>query len=211
MKLHHILRLILFNVSHIFFYPFTWLFLDFQSRGWRKVPLSGPVIIASNHISTFDPPLIANAQPRAMHFLAKEELFYNPIFRTLIVAYGAFPVRRGMGDVWALKYTLTLLKRNKCLLIFPEGTRGKPGKLREGQTGAGMIAYKSKSKVVPCLLEGATEILPRGSKTLQTPSIHVTFGKPLRLDDLYNSPPSKEVYQAIADRMMAGIAELNKL
>ena len=211
MKWHHFLRLMLFNISHLFFLPFTWLFLNAISRGWRNIPLSGPIILACNHISFFDPPLIANAQPRVVHYLAKEELFYHPLFRTLIVAYGAFPVRRGTGDLWAMRYALTLLKRNKCVLVFPEGTRGVPGRLRPGQIGAGMIARKSKAPVVPCLLEGATKIFPRGAKSIQNPTIRVTFGKPLKLDDLYSANPSKETYQAISDRMMAGIAALMKI
>jgi 1-acyl-sn-glycerol-3-phosphate acyltransferase len=74
-----------------------------------------------------------------------------------------------------------------------------------------MIARKSKAPVVPCLLEGATKIFPRGAKSIQNPTIRVTFGKPLKLDDLYSANPSKETYQAISDRMMAGIAALMKI
>lgn len=203
----HILRSILFHLSHIFAFPASVVLFRFRSYGVGNVPITGPVIIASNHTSIFDPPLIANGQLRVLYYMAKSELFKNPLFRALIVSYGAFPVKRGEGDVKAMRTALNLLSKNRVVLIFPEGTRSKTGALGEGREGAGMIIYKANALVVPTYIMNSNKILIPG-KGFQLPKIELRYGKPLDFSYLGGQKPSKKLYKNISQKIMNEIARL---
>src|SRR5690625_70934 len=99
------------------------LFICVDIKGRENVPVRGPVILCSNHISNFDPPLVGSFLKRSIRFMAKEELFHNKILGTLLTTLGAFPVKRGAGDRQALRKGLNILKDGEMLCLFPEGTR----------------------------------------------------------------------------------------
>ncbi|RLC40922.1 MAG: 1-acyl-sn-glycerol-3-phosphate acyltransferase [Candidatus Coatesbacteria bacterium] len=203
----HLLRTILFHFSHIFAFPASVVLFRFRSYGIGNIPLVGPVIIASNHTSVFDPPLIANGQLRVLYYMAKSELFRNPLFRALIVSYGAFPVRRGEGDIRAMRIALKLLSKGRVVLVFPEGTRSKTGELNEGKEGAGMLVYKAKAKVIPTYIKNSNKILIPG-KGFQLPKIEIWYGKPIEFGDLLKRKPSKELYRVISQSIMDEVAKL---
>ena len=142
--------------------------------GKENIPASGPVIIASNHASLLDPPLIGSSATRKVYFMAKEELFV-PVFGTICSSLGAFPVKRGTVDMNAMKRALQILKRQEVLGIFPEGTRSKTGKLGPGESGALAIANKGKALVVPTAVVGSNLSL---QKTFW-PKIKIVFGEPM--------------------------------
>ncbi len=146
----------------------------FEVIGRENIPLEGPVLIASNHVSLLDPPLVGTASSRPVNFMAKEELFtfpLGPIYKSL----GAFPVKRGASDRHAIKTALGLLKNNLVLGIFPEGTRSKDGTLGPAEPGALTFAYKTGAAVVP------TAVLGSNLAARQTfwPKVKVVFGTPL--------------------------------
>lgn len=116
--------------------------------------LSGGMVIASNHLSNWDPVIIGVYLRRRLNFMAKEELFFNKLFGKIIRIHGAFPVKRGKADVQALKQALKILKNQEALCLFPEGTRSKTGELGEFQQGVAMIALKSGAKIQPVALRG---------------------------------------------------------
>ena len=131
---------------------FPWIFkiwLRWEVFGRENIPAEGPVVIAANHLSLLDPPVLGAAATRKVHFMAKSELFKPAWFGALIRKLGAFPVRRGAMDRDAIKTGLTILKENKVLAVFPEGTRSKTGELGRAGGGAFMMAVERKATIVP--------------------------------------------------------------
>jgi len=179
----------------------------FQVKGAERIPRTGGVLIASNHISAYDtiflPWAVIRGNPLQMLWApAKEELFANRLLGLLYRSWGAFPVRRGR-DLRAGKHINELLMNQKVML-FPEGTRHKDGVLGKGNRGVGKIIYDTRPQVIPTALSGVNgwhfpALLARGG---------VSFGNPLRFDDLYALPDCKETHQLIVDRVMESIASL---
>ena len=117
-------------VKNLFKILFT-IFLRLKVEGTENIPKDGPLVIASNHLSLLDPPVLGTAATRKVHFMAKEELFV-PVLGTIYKILGAFPVRRGGADRAAIKHGIDILESGQVLAIFPEGTRSKTGELGEG-------------------------------------------------------------------------------
>ena len=165
-------------------------------EGRENIPDEGSVLIVSNHRSYWDPPLLAIAVwKRRVFFMAKEELFETPILSSLIRHWGnAFPVKRGTFDKTALETAIELLKAGKAVCIFPEGTRSKTGKLLKPKWGAGFVAIKSKSLIVPCYISGSFGAFPK---------VSVKFGKPFKLE----LEDTKENYVKGAQVLMERIKE----
>ena len=121
--------------------------LGFEGRD--NIPRGEAVIYASNHRSNADPPLVGAGARGKYAFMAKEELFRNKLFAWLISSLGAFPVARGKGDTGVIDTAVERLDSGKSLMIFPEGTRSKDGKVGRGHTGAALIAARSGKQIVP--------------------------------------------------------------
>jgi len=172
-----------------------------QVTGRENIPKTGGVIVAANHVSLLDPPVLGAALPRKVRFMAKEELFRNAAFGYIITRLGAFPVRRGAPDRTAIRTALNLLEKGELLGMFPEGTRSKTGRLGEAEPGLALLAHRSGVPVVPAAIKGTNELF--GSKFL--PQVIVRFGKPL-------APPSgrldKETMDSYGRKVMAEIAAL---
>lgn len=173
-------------------------------RGLENLPAAGGLIIASNHISNFDPPLIGCALPltRRIHFMAKIELFKNPLFGRIIFALGAFPVRRGLADRTAIRTALALLESGEVVGIFPEGTRSKSGTLGRAEPGMGMIAVKAGVPVVPAAITGTNQIFSDGHFL---PRFTVSFAAPVVV------PPGrtdKEAVEYLNKRVIEEIARM---
>jgi len=130
------------------------LMLSWRIEGREHVPPSGPVILASNHISNFDPPLVGACLKRQLHFMAKSELFRYQPFAKLLRVVGAFPVRRGQNDKSALKSAILRAQSGHCVIVFPEGHRSKTGELGEGMPGVAFIARKAQCPIVPVAVIG---------------------------------------------------------
>ncbi len=158
---------------------FRWIF-RLRITGLENVPKEGPYIVASNHRSHLDPPVLNSIFPEPLVFLAKEELFKPPL-GWFMRHTGAVPIRRGAGDVDTLEMVLELLHKGCAVGIFPEGTRAEPGRFLRPKLGVGLLAVKSGAPVVPVLIEGTDVVLPRGRKVpkLGYP-IRVYVGKPRR-------------------------------
>ncbi len=153
-------------------------FYNIKVEGKENVPETPGFIIASNHRSFADPPLVAITSMCAkFSFIAKEELFKNPIFGWLIRRLGAFPVTRGKGDMQVITDAVDRLNEGRNLVIFPEGTRSKDGKLGKGKTGVALIAAKSKKPVLPVaiIFEGKLKFRSK---------ITVRFGKMIQPEEI---------------------------
>ncbi len=143
----------------------------FRVVGAEKVPKTGPLIVAANHISNFDPPLLGIALPRPVAYMAKKELFAMPVIKQLIPRLHAYPVDREAGGTAALRASLRLLKEGRAVGIFPEGGRNVTG-TNEEKAGAAFLAAASGAPVVPAAIVGTRKLRPFGRVT-------VVFGDPV--------------------------------
>jgi 1-acyl-sn-glycerol-3-phosphate acyltransferase len=178
-----------------------------KSVGRQHVPATGPVLLVSNHLSVLDPPLIGGATDRQLTFLAKAELFQVPLFGRFIRALNAHPLRREGADASALREALRTLGEGRALLVFPEGTRGVEGELREAKTGAGMLAVLSGAPVVPVYITGSGRAWPKGGRLPRRARVTVTFGPPLTFSGAAEGT-RKERYAEASRVMMSAIAAL---
>lgn len=157
------------------------VFFDLKVYGEENVPLTGGVLLVSNHQSFIDPIFIAAKLPRVLAFLAKSGLFDPPGFGWLIRNCNAFPVKQGKGDVGAMKKTIELLQTGHAVLVFPEGSRSDDGHLQEIAAGAALVVKRAKVPVVPLVIEGAFDVWPRHRKLPRTGRVTVRFGEPMWL------------------------------
>ncbi|MEG1726333.1 MAG: lysophospholipid acyltransferase family protein [Acidaminococcaceae bacterium] len=175
--------------------------LRLEIYGCENIPRTGPVVVASNHLSLLDPPLIGVAATRQVYFMAKKELFVF-ILGDIYKALGAFPVSRGTADRTAIKHAIELLQNAKVLAIFPEGTRSKDGKLAKAEPGALMMAGKARAVIVPTAIKGSD--LKRQKSWW--PKVTITFGKPIYFPN--DEPINKELLHRLSVQMMGEIQEL---
>lgn len=177
--------------------------------GAENVPKSGPVLIAPIHVSHLDPPLVGCACPRAINFMAKEELFKKKFFSWLITSLGAFPVRRGETDSAAIRLAIDILKAGKTTLVFPEGTRGDGIHMGEVKVGIAMLAKRSGAAVVPVGLSGSNKMLPRGESRPRRAKLKVVFGEPLYFADFEegNARDARELFTAELITRLHKVAE----
>lgn len=175
--------------------------------GLENVPGTGPVIIASNHQSYADPPLLSRITRRPLSYIAKEELFRIPLMGRFIVWVNAFPVRRGTADLRALRAGLQVLAAGRCLVIFPEGMRSPDGRLLQPELGVALIALKSRAPVLPVALDGSNRVLPRKPPILRPARFSIRVGAPIAFDELYDKRHwEREDLEYVARTIMEGIA-----
>ncbi|MFT4175721.1 MAG: lysophospholipid acyltransferase family protein [Luteolibacter sp.] len=176
--------------------------------GEENLITEGPVLVASNHQSFLDPPLIGNLYKDEMVFLARKTLFRG-FFKWLYKQWNAIPVDQERPDMASLKTIIRKLKEGHRVLVFPEGARTLDGNLGEAAPGIGLIAAKSGAVIQPVRIRGAREALPRGSSRIRFSRITVTVGKPIRLTpEELKAATGKNGYDELAKRIMSAIAEL---
>lgn len=192
------------------FLIFFKLYLNFKVVGRQNVPKKGAFIFASNHTSYFDPIMLGTSLHRSMNYMAREDLFKGPFFDWVMRKVHAFPVKRGAGDLRAIRDALRMLDENKPLVIFPEGTRSKDRNLRRGKPGIGFITARSGVPVVPAYIEGSFEALPGGIKTLKRRRVKVYIGKSVDFSSMAADKDSRDMYQQMSDEIMKRIAQLKE-
>jgi 1-acyl-sn-glycerol-3-phosphate acyltransferase len=180
-----------------------------EVKGRQHIPRTGGLIVASNHISFWDPPMVGSAIPRETYFLAKEELFSTPVVGPLIRGVNAIPIRRGTADLSGMSRAIEKLKLGRTLLLFPEGSRMRDGELHPARPGVGMMAVHADVPIVPCCISGSN----RPSKWwYRGARIRITFGKAWPWKDLAGADvelkPGRQLYQRIGDSVMREIAVL---
>jgi len=180
-----------------------------EVRGRDRVPETGSLIVAANHQSYWDPPLIGSAMKREIHFLAKAELFSPPPFGAVLRAVHCISIRRGMADLSGMTKAIGVLQRHEALLVFPEGTRSQDGELRAARPGIGMLAVHGDAMILPCSIIGSN----RPGRWLQRRSrVRVWFGQARHwkdhLEPESDLAPGRALYQAVGDAVMREIAVL---
>ncbi len=174
-------RLILYTIFRVLF--------GFTIKGSKNVPRDGGGLLCANHRSSWDPPFVGVASPREVFFIAKEELFtQNRPFSWLIRQYHAIPIKRKAGGYGALKISMDLLKNEKLIVVFPEGTRNRTEKdFLPFKNGAALLAQRSGKPMIPTLVKNSHKKLWEWLSRKASPAVY--FGKPI-FPERY--PPGKE-------------------
>lgn len=203
-------------------YRLGWLFFRALFRiyfRWRvfnpeNVPLKGPVILASNHASFLDPPLVGSGLQRGINYLARDTLFRFPLIGTLLRRWNAVPVDREGGGAAGLRAILDRLLHGGAIILFPEGTRCQDGQLGPARSGLGLTIIKSEAPVVPVRVFGTYEAFARHHSWPRPTRVIVKYGKPMDFSaaraeaKTCSKPRLKEIYQEVSAAVMREIAAL---
>ncbi|MFC2468761.1 MAG: lysophospholipid acyltransferase family protein [Negativicutes bacterium] len=195
----------MYTLLQICFTFFFKVFFRAELIGRENIPAEGGVILAANHLSNWDPPLLAAFLSRPVSYMAKKELFEVPILKQIITRCHSFPVKRGAADRGAIKAALQELKRGRCIGLFPEGTRSRDGKVHKAESGVALLAAMSGVPVVPAAIIGTERIFSHGSFF---PKLRVVYGKPLSFEGKHND---RESLQVFSQKIMEEIVKMIKL
>jgi 1-acyl-sn-glycerol-3-phosphate acyltransferase len=169
---------------------------------------SGPLLIAVNHSSFFDPPLAGICSHRGVFYLARKTLLKWPFFGPLFPAMNVIPVERDGNDMSALREVIKKVKEGNAVLLFPEGTRSRDGDLQPARAGIGLVIAKTGAPVLPMRIFGAYEAFPKSARRFQLSQITVVIGEPIHFSAEEISNVSRETYQLLSDRVMDAIGSL---
>jgi 1-acyl-sn-glycerol-3-phosphate acyltransferase len=180
----------------------------------ERVPESGPVILAANHTSFIDPPLVGAGLRRDINYLARESLFRFPGIGALLRSWNSVPVDREGGGAAGLKKILDRLLAGGAIILFPEGTRSRDGKLQPARSGIGLTVIKSNAVIVPVRVFGTYEAYGRHMRFPRPRPVAVKYGEAMRFEALRaeakrcSKARLKEIYQQVANEIMVAIARL---
>ena len=177
--------------------PVFLLYFRMRRFGGEHVPATGPVILAANHRSFLDPFVIGMVTRRPIHYVAKKELFSHPLSAWWLSALGAFPVERGSGDRAMFATALAILQDGGCVLMFPEGTRTRPGPLGRPRRGIGRLALESGAPVVPVAIVGTDAV--RSGWRVRPHRVGVRAGPPLSFPHVPDASP--QLTAAVTERI----------
>ena len=188
------------------FYDFSkfvlWLFFragfGLEVVGREHVPRSGAFLVASNHVSYLDPPLVGAACPRRLRFMAQADLFRHPLLGAFLRGVHAISLKREAGDLAALRAALASLRGGAGVAIFPEGGRQLSGTLGAPKRGVGLLADAAKVPVIPALVQGTFQALPPGAARLHRAKIRVAFGEPIAYTETPVPGRHEQVAEAVA-------------
>lgn len=182
---------------------FYWLYGRWTIVGLENVPRTGAVLLAGNHVSLLDPPMVGGALfgYRRVRFMAKIELWNTKVGHYVMDRVMSFPVKRGTADRPTIRRTLQWLSEGDAIAIFPEGERSEDGTLQPAQPGIALLVQKSGVPVIPVAIVGTYEMWPKGRKKFKRVPLTIAFGKPIQF-------PPDATRETITTLLMEKIAEL---
>src|SRR3954449_1030609 len=192
---------IVYWVTRAFWQPFAHLYFRLSRIGREHVPTSGPVIFVANHRSFADPFIVGLCTRRPVYYVAKEEIFHHRLLGWFVNSLGAFPVRRGQADADMIETAKAILKRGDPVLMFPEGTRTRPGALGKPKRGVGRLALETGAPVVPVAMIG-TEAIRNGFR-IRPHKIRVRIGAPLTFPQVETA--TSQLAAAVTDRIWPNV------
>jgi 1-acyl-sn-glycerol-3-phosphate acyltransferase len=182
-----------------------------EVAGLENLPKDGAFILASNHASHLDPPIVGSLIPHQVCFFARKTLWKPGFASWWLNTVGTIPVDRdGGSDVSAIKRVLQALKNDKVIILFPEGTRSPDGNLQSAKAGVGMLACRTRVPVVPARIFGSFDAFGRSGKVRLPTPVTVVYGKPISPDDYDDPTAGKERYQRASECIMTHISALKK-
>jgi 1-acyl-sn-glycerol-3-phosphate acyltransferase len=200
--LAHGVNPVLYWLARALLVPFFLIYFRIARLGREHIPSSGPVLLAANHRSFLDPFVIGALTRRPVYYMAKRELFEHRWQAWLLNSLGAFPVDRGHGDEQAMATARAILERGDCVVIFPEGTRVRPGPLAHPHRGVGRLALQTGAPVVPVAVLG-TEDVRRGWR-IRPRKVSLRCGRPLRFPQAERPTPAMAL--GVSERIWACVS-----
>jgi 1-acyl-sn-glycerol-3-phosphate acyltransferase len=199
----------LYKCTQILIRIILWINGGITVRGKENIPREGGVIVAANHISYLDPPLLGAVLPRRATFMARKGLFEVPVL-SWGIRQTAIPVDREKPQPSTMKETVKRLKNGEVIVLFPEGRRSDTGELLEAKRGIGMVASLSNAPIVPALISGTNNALPVNAKWLKRAKITVVFDKPIyyRSTIVRDAHQHHLLHEDIGKKIMTAIKEL---
>ena len=196
----------LYRGAICFFSGFVRLLFLADIKGREHMPESGACFVCCNHISNWDPVLLAVAVKRPIHFMAKKQLFEIPVLGRIIRMLGAFPVDRDNADIGAIKTAFTHIKHGEPVGIFPQGRRLRGIRLetRDIKSGTGMMVYRTQASVIP------VSIYTKDDKVRLFRRVHVHVGEPIAFEEYAAGTKSPEEYQRISNIIFDRVCALNE-
>lgn len=181
----------------------VWFVLFFRGRVFHaeRVPPFGGALIVANHQSFLDPVLATFALDRECHYMARDTLFRNPLFRRLIESLNAFPVKRGSADLGAIKEMLRRLRNKQVVVAFPEGTRTPDGTIGRMLSGVVIVARKAGVPIIPTVILGAFEAWPRNAPLPEPAPIVVAYGEPIQPAE-FAALPDDDAIRLVRERIL---------
>ena len=202
-----------YGLLRAFLTPFLMVLFRPKVTGLRNVPVTGPVILASNHLSFSDSIFMPLVVPRKVTFLAKSEYFTSPgpkglLKKLTFIALGQVPVDRSGGrrSEAALITGLKVLSDGNALGIYPEGTRSPDGRLYKGRTGLVRLALESGAPIIPVAMFDTDKIQPTGKVIPKIMRVKMVFGQPIYLK---GDSTNLQVLRDLTDELMRKIQELS--
>jgi len=194
----------IYELARIILTPLCLLIYRARPIGAENVPTTGPVILAPNHFSQWDHFFAGVFIRRKVRFMAKSQLFSNPLIKWIFFHGGAFPIRRGHHDEEAFKTAFTILGRGGCMLMYPEGGRSRTGGISEPRPGVGRIALETGVPVIPVAIHGSAAV--RGWRKLRFPKVTVQFGEPMTFDVV--AEPTRDQQIEVAKEIFKHVREM---
>ena len=191
----------------------VWAALKLKYRlrieGWRNIPTAGGAVLAANHCSYLDPPVMCSCSPRRIvHFMARDTLYSNRVAKWFFPRVGVIALDRTRGDLGALKKAIATLREGQVIGLFPEGTRSPDGKMREAKGGIGFLIAKGDVPVVPIHISGTFEAFPKGSNQFRPSRVVARIGAPISPEEIRAAMPAKNDYEAVGALVMGRIRAL---
>ena len=189
------------------------LFFGFRVVHPERMIEGGPLILASNHQSYFDPPLVGICSRRGVYYLARKTLLQIPLLGKLLPHINVILVDRDGNDMSALKSVIRTVRSGNGVVLFPEGTRSTDGALQPAKAGIGLVIAKTRAPVQPMRIFGSYEAFPKGSQKISLVPITVVVGEPIlftedELNVATHGGDERALYQYLADRVMEAISKL---
>ncbi|MCK9217560.1 MAG: 1-acyl-sn-glycerol-3-phosphate acyltransferase [Firmicutes bacterium] len=188
----------LYKIVRLIIKPFLFIFYNIKVEGIDNIPKEDGYIVCGNHIKAIDPILMAAALPCQIHFMAKNELFKNPLLGALLKAVGAFSIKRGEPDLKSIRTSLKLLRNNKNIGIFPEGTRNISDELK-AEPGIAMLSIKSKKGILPVSIKSSYKLFKK---------TRIIVGDVIYLNEFYDIKLKNNDYINISLEIMKKIRSL---
>lgn len=191
----------------------AWVFFRYRVEG--ELPKTGGVLVAANHASYVDIPLLGCGMTRRAWYLGRSDLFPVPVLNQILQSLGWIPLRLGRLDREAFGKAISLIQAGKVVVIFPEGGRTLDGHLRQPKAGIGIIVSQTGCPVVPAYLKGTFDVLPTGAKWPRFRPVTVKLGTPLTFENghpkEHDKGDAKRFYQLVSRTVIAQIAALGNV
>lgn len=200
----------LYSILHVLVSFLAKWFFRLKVIGVENIPEKEGIIIASNHLSYLDIPLLGCSVKRHLDFMGKKELFHIPALGYIFRILGGFPVDREKLDRSAMREAVRRLNKGRAIVIYPEGSRSRDGKLQSGKPGVGLIVKLSGKRVVPVAIRGTDKAMPVGSWFIRPARVSIRFGRPIDFSKLIKKEKDKECIEKITEKIMEAIRRLNE-